>query len=410
MKRTLQNLLLSAIIVVCISSQVKAQNLYIKNVRIFDGVENKIQEGLAVKTKDRVIEWIGKELKTDPEGYEVINGLGYYLMPGMIDSHTHISNLKAAERALNSGVTTVRSASTSAYQDVSLGKLAKEGVIPGPDFVSAGVFVTPNLGETILADLGLSNLSEGVQTEAALRQVVKINADRGVGFIKTRATERAGLPETDPRQQTYTEEQLRIVVDEAARYNLQVMVHAHGDEGGIAAVKAGAKSIEHGTFLSVETLELMKEKGTYLVPTIITIEDLKVPGGEYSNPTLELRGRYMLTESEQTFKDALRLGVKMATGADNNYSAASTTRVSLETEIFVRLGMTNFQALQSATTIGAELLGLSESTGKIETGKEADMILLPKNPLDDIGALQDALMVISNGKVALKRIPFALGE
>ena len=118
----------------------------------------------------------------------------------------------------------------------------------------------------------------------------------------------------------------------------------------------------------------------------------------------------MLTESEQTFKDALRLGVKMATGADNNYSAASTTRVSLETEIFVRLGMTNFQALQSATTIGAELLGLSESTGKIETGKEADMILLPKNPLDDIGALQDALMVISNGKVALKRIPFALGE
>ena len=118
----------------------------------------------------------------------------------------------------------------------------------------------------------------------------------------------------------------------------------------------------------------------------------------------------MLPEVERTFKDALALGVKMATGADNDYSALSTTRVSLETEHFVRLGMTHFQALRCATINGAELLGLLDKTGSIEIGKEADLILVPANPLKDIMALQDVLMVVSNGNVAVKRVPFAISE
>lgn len=391
-----------------ITSQVFSQNLYVKNVKIFDSSSETILKGSAIKVKGRTIEWIGTQLKSDPKDYQIIDGQGFYIMSGLIDAHTHISDLKAAKRALLSGVTTVRSASTSSFQDVSLANLAEKGVIAGPDFISAGVYVTPNLGETILADTRLANLSAGVRSEEELRQLVKINADRGVGVIKTRGTERAGLPETDPRQQTYTLEQLKIVVDEASKHKLGVMVHAHGNEGGRAAVEAGAISIEHGTFLSVETLKLMKVKGTYLVPTIITIEDLKIPGGEYSNPVLELRGKFMMKEAERTFQDALALGVKMATGADNDYSAESTTRVSLEAEHFVRLGMSKFQALQAATINGADLLGLKQKTGTIEIGKEADLILLPKNPLEDIMALQDVLMVISNGQLALKRIPFAL--
>lgn len=392
------------------STFLQAQNIYIKNVKIFDGNSEQIIEGSAIRVKDKAIEWIGKQPSNDPNGYEVIDGLNFFLMPGMIDAHTHISNLKAAERALKSGVTTARSASTSSYQDVALGNLAKQGAIPGPDFVSAGLFVTPDLGDNILADVRLSRLSEGVRTEEELRHLVRINADRGATVIKTRGTERAGLPETDPRQQTYTQEQLSWVVDEAAKNNLKVMVHAHGDEGGRAAVEAGAISIEHGTFLSRETLQLMKQKGTYLVPTLITIEDLKIPGGEYSNPTLELRGKFMMAEAEQTFRDAIAIGVKVATGADNNYSAGSTTRVALEAEHFVRLGMSNFQALQAATKNGAELLGLSDKTGTIEVGKEADLILLPSNPLENIMALQDVLLIVSNGQIAVKRIPFAIKE
>lgn len=400
--------LLNTFLLIFVFTTINSQNLYIKNIHVFDGNSNSINENSAIKIKNGTIEWIGKQLSEEPKDYVVIDGLGYYMMPGMIDSHTHISNLKAAERALKSGVTTVRSASTSSYQDVSLANLSKTGVIPGPDVISAGVYVSPNLGETILADPRLSVLSNGVRTDDELRLLVQVNADRGVDVIKTRGTERAGLPETDPRQQTYSTEQLKVVVDEAAKHNLKVMVHAHGDEGARSAVEAGAFSIEHGTYLSRETLTLMKAKGVFLVPTIITIEDLKIPGGEYSNPTLELRGKFMMPEVEKAVKNAIALGVKIATGADNDYSAESTTRVSLEAEHLVRLGMTNFQALQSATKIGAELLGIENKTGTIEVGKEADLILLPTNPLNNIMALQDVLMVISNGQVALKRIPFKL--
>ena len=402
--------LLGTLVLLFAINTLYAQNLYIKNIHIFNGIEESITSGSAIKIKGNIIEWIGKQPIEDPDGYDVIDGLGYFLMPGMIDAHTHISTLESAERALNSGVTTVRSASTTAFQDVSLANLSRKGIIAGPDFISAGIYVTPNLGESILADPRLSSLSGGVKTEEALRLLVKINADRGAKVIKTRGTERAGLATTDPRQQTYTVEQLRIVVDEATKYNLKVMVHAHGDEGARAAVEAGAASIEHGTFLSRETLTLMKLNGIFLVPTIITIEDLKIPGGEYSNPTLELRGKFMVAEVEQTFKTALAIGVKIATGADNNYSAESVTRISLEAEHFVRLGMSEFQALQAATKNGAELLGLGDETGTIEIGKQADLILLPKNPLDNIMALQDVLLVVSNGQTALKRIPFEISK
>jgi imidazolonepropionase-like amidohydrolase len=384
------------------------EGIYIKNIRIFDGLGPEIQDGLAIKIINQKIEWMGKQLDADPEGYSVIDGLGYYLMAGMIDSHTHIENLKAAEIALHSGVTTLRSASTSSYQDVTLKKLADEGRIPGPDFIAAGVYITPDLGENVLADHRLSILKDGVNTEQELRHLVQKNAERGVDVIKSRGTERAGLPGTDPRQQSYTKEQLAIIVDEASKQGLKVMVHAHGDEGARAAVEAGAISIEHGTFLSPGTLQLMKERGVYLVPTIITVEDLKNPGGEYSNPVLELRGNFMLAKVEETFKNGHKIGVKMATGADNDYSASSTTRVSLEAAHFVRLGMTNFEALKAATINGAELLEISVQTGTIETGKQADLILLPDNPLEDIMALQDVLMVISNGHLALKRIPFTI--
>ena len=184
------------------------------------------------------------------------------------------------------------------------------------------------------------------------------------------------------------------------------MIHAHGDEGSRAAVLAGAKSIEHGTFLSDETLRLMKEHGTFLVPTFITLEDLTQPGGDYVGPVLELRGKFMIPQAERVIKKAHEMGIKIVTGADNSYTPATTSRISLECFHYVRLGMTNFEALQSTTTLAAELLGVDKSTGRIDKGFDADFILLPANPLEDIRALQDVLMVMSNGQLALKRIPF----
>ena len=115
----------------------------------------------------------------------------------------------------------------------------------------------------------------------------------------------------------------------------------------------------------------------------------------------------MMPAAEKVFKKAHSLGVKIATGADNDYGVNSTSRISLECEHYVRMGMTNFEAIQAATVVAAELLGVQNKTGKIQPGFEADIVVLPGNPLEDIRALQDALIVISNGHVALKRVPFA---
>lgn len=389
-----------------VSAQLPQKNYVFTNVNLFNGVDNRILPNSTLYIKSGKIEKIGKTGDAISGEYEVIDCQGNYAMPGMMDVHTHIDNLESAKRALLSGVTTIRTAGVSAFQDVSLRELAKAGRVAGPDVVPAGVFVTPNLGESILADPRLGNLTSGVNTDEELRQVVNINVDRGAQVIKTRGTERAGLPETDPRQQSYTQHQLKVIIDEAAKRGVSVLVHAHGDEGARAAVLAGARSIEHGTFLSEETLQLMKQKGAFLVPTFITLEDLTKPGGDYSGAVLELRGRFMMPQAEKVFRKAHALGVKIATGADNNYTSNSTSRISLECEHFVRMGMTNFEAIQAATTVGAELLGIQNKTGRIVPGFEADLVILPANPLEDIRALQDALIVMSNGYLALKRLPF----
>jgi len=278
------------------------------------------------------------------------------------------------------------------------------GAIPGPDMVAAGVYVTPNLEDTILADPRLAVLANGVNTDEELRLLVQVNADRGVSVIKTRGTERAGRSDTDPRQQVYSRHQLEVIVDEAAKHDLPVMVHAHGDEGALAAVQAGARSIDHGTYLSAETLQLMKEKNTWFVPTYITMLEMREE--EYDH-VQRLRGSHMVARLEQAIRDAHRLGVRFATGADSYYDNMSINTISLEAMYLTRFGLSNFEALQAATTSSAELLRLGDKTGRIAEGYEADIILVPANPLEDIMALQDVLLVISNGQVALKRIPFA---
>jgi len=301
----------------------------------------------------------------------------------------------------------VRTASVPAYQDVALSELVRTGRIAGPDVVAAGVYVTPNLADTVLADPRLSAIDGSVDTDDELRLLVEINADRGVDVIKTRATERAGLPNTDPRKQVYSERQLRVIVDAAAKHGLAVMAHAHGDEGARAAVRAGVRSIEHGTYLSTATLELMRERGTWFVPTYVTMDEMNE---EQYDHVLRLRGKYMVPQLESAIREAITMGVRIATGADNYYDNESINRISVEVAELVRMGMSNFDALQAATVSAAELLQIADRTGRIEAGYEADMILVPGNPLTNIEALQDVLLVMSNGQIALQRIPFGLTD
>ena len=377
------------------------------HANLFDGTKNEITEDVTVFVRDGLIERIASGDVDISGDYEVIDTEGNYLMPGLFDVHTHIDSVARAKQAVESGVTTVRSASVTSFQDVALRELVSNGKLVGPEFLAAGIYITPDLGDTVLADPRLVALADGVNTDDELRLLVNINVDRGVDVIKTRGTQRAGLPDTDPRQQVYTERQLRVVVDEAARHGLPVLVHAHGDEGARAAVLAGARSIEHGTYLSDETLQLMKERGTWFVPTYVTMDAMNEERYDY---VLRLRGKHMVPQLERAIRAAHRIGVKIATGADHYYEEDAINRISIEVERFVEFGMSNFEALQTATVSSAELLKIDDRTGRIKEGFEADLILIPGNPLTHIEALQDVLLVMSDGKLALKRIPFAVSD
>jgi imidazolonepropionase-like amidohydrolase len=377
------------------------------HANLFDGTKNEISEDVTVFVRDGLIERIASGDVDVSGDYEVIDTEGNYLMPGLFDVHTHIDSVKRAKQAVESGVTTVRSASVTSFQDVALRELVKNGKLVGPEFLAAGIYITPNLGDTVLADPRLVALADGVNTDEELRLLVNINVDRGVDVIKTRGTQRAGLPDTDPRQQVYTQRQLRVVVDAAARHGLPVLVHAHGDEGARAAVLAGARSIEHGTYLSDETLQLMQERGTWFVPTYVTMDAMNEERYDY---VLRLRGKHMVPQLERAIRAAHRIGVRIATGADHYYEEDAINRISIEVERFVQFGMSNFEALQTATVSPAELLKMDDRTGRIQEGFEADLILIPGNPLTNIEALQDVLLVMSDGKLALKRIPFAVTD
>jgi len=380
-------------------------HLALTGANVVDVTSGAITRDVTVVLRGGRIEWIGAG--PAPVGAEILDVGGRYLLPGLMDAHTHLDNLAAAKRALATGVTTVRSSSVPAFQDVALRDLVKQGYVAGPEMLAAGVFVTPDLGETALADARLGPLMNGVRTPDQLRQLVGINLDRGVDWIKTRGTERAGRPDTDPRQQVYTEAELRAVVEAAATRGVPVEAHAHGDEGAYAAVKAGVRSIEHGTYLSDSTLRLMRERGTYLVPTFSTLYDLLEPGGDYDDPVTRARALHMIPRARETIRRAHALGVKLVTGADVGYGPGSITRVAHEVLRFTELGLTPLEALQAATVTAAGMLRIENRTGRLAVGLEADLIAVEGNPLENPVTLQDPLLVISNGRMTLNRLVFA---
>jgi imidazolonepropionase-like amidohydrolase len=345
-----------------------------------------------------------------PSGATVVDLGGRYLLPGLIDAHVHVASIRQAEVALRSGVTTLRSMGVAHFADVGLRELGRGSALALPEVVAAGYHVGPQLESSafFLDEPGLARLLPSIRGPASFREVTAANLKRKVDWIKVTATARAGLPGTDPREQTMTEAEVAAVVEEARKTGIPVAAHAHGDEGGRAAVSAGVRSIEHGTYLSEGTLTSMKEKGTYLVPTVAVVQDLVEPGGDYDNPTLRNRGRHMLPRIREVVATAKRIGVKLVAATDTSYGPESTLRLSHEVEELVRSGLAPLEAIRSATSTAAELLRMGDRTGTIKAGLEADLIVVDRNPLDDVVTLQDLLLVMSNGKIVVNRLNLAL--
>jgi imidazolonepropionase-like amidohydrolase len=220
------------------------------------------------------------------------------------------------------------------------------------------------------------------------------------------ATERAGTPDTDPRKQVYSEADLAVVLADAGARGVPVLAHAHGAEGALAAVKAGGRSSEHGTYLSDEALRLMAQRGTFFDPTSDVVNDLAEPGGDYYQAGLQRRGQMMKPVLVDTIKRARALGVKVVAGSDTGYGPTSIARVSREVLELVGAGFPPLAALQAATTVAAEMLGLERQIGAVQAGFEADLLVVDANPLESPRTLLDPLLVVSNGRVGLDRLRF----
>lgn len=399
--------------IVAVSAQRPAapvEAIALTNASVVNVRTGAVTRGATVVLRGGTIESVGSG--PAPAGARAIDLRNRFVVPGLIDAHVHIASLPQMRAALESGVTTVRSAGVSSYADVGLRELVKKGYVAGPDMIAVGYHVRPAVAPEMFLDFPeLGDLMNGgVTTADAVRRVVRANLSRGVDWIKALATERAGTPDTDPRKQVYSQEELRILVTEAQARNIPVMAHAHGAEGADAAVRAGVRSIEHGTYLTDETLQMMAKQGTYFDPTADIVNDLAEAGGDYDNAGLKRRGEMMQPILRAAIGRAAKLGVKIVAGSDTGYGPASIARVSREAGELVAAGLTPLQALQAATTTNAEMLRLEKRIGAVEAGFEADVLVVDGNPLENIRTLLDPLLVISNGRVGLDRLTFGKSQ
>jgi imidazolonepropionase-like amidohydrolase len=378
--------------------------LALVNANVIDGVSNEPMRDATVVVRDGRIERAGKI--DAPAGATVLDLKGKWLLPGFVDAHAHIANLTAARTALQSGTTTARDLGVNHFVDIGIRELNRAGAPDLPDIWAAGYHVRPRPSEELFVDIPkLSDLmGKQVNGVDAVRRIVRAQIERGVNVIKINATERAGLPDTDPRKRIFTDEEIAAIVDEARKSGIYVAAHAHGDEGAFAAVKAGVRSIEHGTYLSDLTLALMKERGTYFDPTIATVMDLIEPGGDYDNAILAIRGRHMLPRLREASAKAWKMGIKLVAGTDTGYGPQSNRRMPHEAIELAAIGMPPMDAIKAATYTSAECLGIEKRTGSIRPGMEADLVAVERDPLSDIRNLQDVILVVNNGKVVLNRL------
>jgi len=354
-----------------------------------------------------------------PDGYEVIDLRGATILPGLIDAHTHVTTtykyllyggsmqdaVTAYARAkvtLDAGITTVRDLWAKDFTDVALRDAIERGDVSGPRIQVATLAIgstgghnedDQGLAPTIHVG-GESGIADGVD---AVRRLVRYEVKYGADVIKIMATEGGSEGGNVEVETQFSPEEMRAIVEEAHRLGKRVAAHAHGTDGIKTAVRAGVDSIEHGTLLDDEAIRMMKERGTWLVPTG-AMWDLEEEGSGAAEPAWRREREEILRRgSHESFRKAVAAGVKIAMGSDS--SVLPHGRNPEEVVWMAKNGMTPLQAIRAATLGGAELLGWSDRVGAIAPGRYADIIAFRGNPLDDVTELQRVEWVMKGGKV-----------
>jgi imidazolonepropionase-like amidohydrolase len=385
-----------------------AQDLDLVNVTLVDGTGAAPRRGVTVTVRDGKIASI-VERAPATTGVRRIDLGGRYLLPGLIDAHSHIESPAAALRALQSGVTTSRVLGDTNLQATGTRNLIRAGYVPGPELlVSPGhirpkpgiafYMVYPQFGDAIDGELrGQDRIAEA--TRALIAQ--------GADVIKVGASERAGLASTDPRKQELTEDEIRAAVTEAAKQGLYVAAHAHAREGAAAAVRAGVRSIEHGTWVDDATLDEMRRRGIYFVPTLAVMSPLGDPqGNSAEDVALQLRTQSMMGPLRAAVRKAHALGITIAAATDGSYADQDDTgRIRIAHEIAMLReyeGFTPLESITAATLNGARVIGIENRTGSVRVGLEADLVAYDGDPLADSNAFFEPRLVVSDGRIAVE--------
>jgi imidazolonepropionase-like amidohydrolase len=384
------------------------------------------RDQLVVIRGDR-IEAVQPGATRPPAGAKLIDLSRYTVLPGLIDCHAHMigdltdtdallplqrsgaqeafSGVRNARATLLAGFTTVRDVGTyRALVDGALRDAIDDGTVTGPRMAVAGAYVTVTSGggELVGAAQDVTLPAEyrfGVANSAdEVRERVRAILNGGADFIKIIATGAVLTQGTKPGASEYTEEQIRAAVEQAAEYGTYVTAHAHGAEGIKRAVRAGVRSIEHGSLIDDEAIALMKEKGTWLVADIYNGDYIASHGREAGWPEEILRKNDETTDAQRAgFRKAVAAGVRIAYGTDSGVYPHRF--VARQLPYMVRYGLTPMQAIRSATLSAAELMGWEDRVGSIGAGKLADIIAVPGDALADLKSIERVGFVMKGGIV-----------
>ncbi len=361
-------------------------------------------------------------------GDELIDLSHATVLPGLMDMHTHLTNegsknsylerlqlnpadyafrsVVYAERTLMAGFTTVRDVGDNYNVSISLRNAINGGWVPGPRIFTAakslattGGHADPSNGRR--ADLqGDPGPKDGVVNSVGdARKAVRQRYKDGADLIKITATGGVLSLAKNSQNPQFSDEVLEAIVDTANDYGFMVAAHAHGAEGMKRAIRAGVRTIEHGTFMDDEVMQLMKEHGTYYVPTIMAGKwvEAKARIDGFFPDVVRPKAAVVGPLIAETFAKAYKAGVKIAFGTDTGVSAHGDN--AEEFGHMVENGMPAMEAIQSATSVTAELLGIADDVGTLEAGKFADLIAVDGDPLADISILQKVQFVMKEGVV-----------